>query len=689
MITYVNSSNASQYSVLFSAATQSLLEAGVIKAVMENGKPLKDDTGLVVAEAPITTVEQYFSYLPDLIGLGASDNPYERIRSLGRRYTMLPVDEGIFQVDGNARTITVPPAYQSNGVAVQGDKYAEIIYFMVDRFFDITDLDTCDIYIQWTNANGESGVSTPWVVDIESEPNKMIIGWALSSDITKYAGTLKFALRFFQWADKNLSTIKYSWSTLTQSVSIKTSLDFVFGNGKYMIEDETNEAVTNRIVNSETHLAGVPQAEKPEYVKEGEKVWDLETYQDLVENKAYLVQLPDNAEVYPLEVQARSTDGGIISYHWRFIDHNGQEMTPNLGAPEDHTGAYVTTEFRPVAITAENMETIKASKKLLYTKKTDADGAEIYVQANIAADEWVAATQRTYYERVAVCVATCVGSYVAVATNRLSERNKATRNSVVCIIPMPSLPIIGENIAPRAHMGVELKTEDTDAATITLSVEVTNPEENGTKEGELIYVWYKRRIDATTGKETTGNTKNFSYDEDMNEIIVEDDKADWLRVEGAEDASLQIDNSQQLMDNPKQLEGHYMVSVYNYKNLKVVKVDSEECRVSYMAVAPVIAYPRPDSDETKVDFSNDVELKQKIKVEMNSTWSSKWNISDGLTYQWYTTKDDVADVPNDTPLVGETKANFVPSTTGKFYCQVTNHKNDTIAQEVSEIFYVV
>lgn len=682
MITYVNSSNADKYSVLFSAATQSLIEAGVIEAMMENGKPMKDDTGLIIAKAPITTVEQYFSYLPDLIGLGASDNRYEQIRSLGRRYTILPLDENVFIVDGNARTITVPPAFQSNGVAVQGDKYAEIVYFMVDRFFDITDLDTCDIYIQWTNANGESGVSTPWVVDIESEPNKMIIGWALSSDITKYAGTLKFALRFFQWDDKNLSTIKYSWSTLTQTVAIKNSLDFVFGNGKYMIEDEINEMVTNRIVNSETHLAGVAQAEKPEYLT------NLVAFKDLVENKAYLVELPDNAEVYPLEVQARSTDGGVISYHWRFIDHNGVEMTPNLGASDDYTGALVRTEFRVVDVTEENIDELRASNKLFYSKKIDEDGSEIYVATQLPTDAYVAAS-KTFYERVAVCVATRVGSYVAVATNRLSEKNKATQNSVVCVIPMPSLPTIETNVAKRAHMGVDLVTEDTDASTVTLSVVVTNPEENGTKQGDLIYVWYKRRIDETTGKETTGNIKNFSYDEDMNELVIADAEADWIRIEGAEEASLVLENSQEFMDGPKALEGHYMVTVYNYKNLKAVKVDSEECRVSYMAVKPVIEYPHKDSDETKIDFSNDVELRQNIKVEMNTAWLNKWNISDELTYQWYTTKDDIADVPNDSPLVGETKSTLVPTTTGKFYCQVTNHKNDTIAQEVSEIFYVL
>lgn len=683
MITYVNSSNAEKYSILFSAATQSLIKAKVINPVMgEDGKPLKNEDGLIVAEAPITTVEQYFTYLPDLIELGASDIKYEKIRSLGRRYTMLPLDENVFLVDGNSRTITVPPAFQTNGVAVQGDKYAEIIYFMVDRFYDITDLDTCDIYIQWTNANGESGVSTPWVVDIESEPNKMIIGWALSNDITKYAGTLKFALRFFQWDDKSSSSIKYSWSTLTQTVAIKNSLDFIFGNGKYMIEDENNDLITNRIINSETHLAGVAQAEKPEYLL------DLIEFRDLEPNVDYRVELPNNEEVFPLEVQARSTDGGTISYHWRYIDQYGEEMTPNLGTADDYTKAVVRIEFREIDVTEENIEELRASKKLFYKKEYDEDGGEVYIATQLPSDAYVAAS-KTYYQKVAVCIATCVGSYTAVATNRLSEKNKATKNSIVCVIPMPSAPTIKTEIAERAHMGIEISDEDSDASSVTLSVVVENPEANGTKQGELIYVWYKRRIDAITGKETTGDIKNFSYDEDKKEIIVPDEQADWIRIEDEDGANLVLTNSQELMNAPKDIEGHYMVVIYNYKNLKVVKVDSAECRVSYRAVQPVIEYPHKDSDETKIDFSNTIELETNIKVEMNSAWLNLWNICDKLTYQWYSTRDDIPDVVNDTPIEGATAAQFIPDKTGKFYCQVTNHKNDTIAQEVSEIFYVI
>jgi hypothetical protein len=682
MITYVNSSNAEKYSVLFSAATQSLLAAGVLQPAKENGAVLKDDTGLVIAEDPITTVEQYFSYLPDLIALGASDKVYDALRSEGRRYTMLPLDEAAFQVDANSRIISVPPEFQTNGVGVQGDKYAEILYFVVDRFFDITDLDTCDIYIQWTNANGESGVSTPWVVDIESEPNKMIIGWALSSDITKYAGTLKFALRFFQWDDKLLSTIKYSWSTLTQTVSVKSSLDFVFGNGKYMIEDEINEAITNRIVNSNTQLAGVAKAERPEYTI------NLVEYRDLVENKTYLTELPDCAEIYPLEVQARSTDGGLISYYWRYIDQYGNEQTPNLGGTDDPTGSLVRVEFRTVDTSAANIAALRLSNKLLYEKDTDEDGGDIYLATTLPEDDY-AASLLTLYERVAVCVVNRVGSYNAVAVNRLSGRNMAERKSVVCVIPMPSLPIIDTNLPVRGHMGIEVATDDTDASTVTLKVVVSNPEENGTKEGELIYVWYKRRIDAITGVETSGNKVNWSMDEDGREIVTEDAACDWLKIEGAENAELVLTNTTEAMNAPKSIEGKYKVVIYNYKNLKYVSIGSSECRVSYTAVDPVIAYPQPDSDETKVDFSNEVAVRNQIKVELDDEWTALWNISDDITYQWYQTSDDVAHVEGDSALVGETAAQFIPTSTGKFYCQVTNHKNDTRSSVVSQIFYVV
>lgn len=671
MITYVNSSNAEKYSVLFSKATQSLLAAGKLQPMKQNGQPVKDDTGLIIAEDPITTVEQYFSYLPDLIALGASDKVYDALRAEGRRYTMLPLDEAAFEVDANSRTIVVPPEFLANGVGVQGDKYAEILYFVVDRFFDVTDLDTCDVYIQWTNAQGESGVSTPWVVDIESEPNKMIIGWALSSDITKYAGTLKFALRFFQWDDKLLSTIKYSWSTLTQTVTIKSALDFTFGSGKYMVEDEINEAITNRIVNSNTQLAGVAKAERPEYTI------DLIEYKDLVDG------------TYPLEVQARSTDGGLISYYWRFVDHYGNEQTPNLGGADDPTHSVVEIDFRAVDTSLENVPALRASKKLFYQKDYDSENNEVFVAITLPEEDYTVST-KTLYERVAVCTVNRVGSYNAVAVNRLSGRNMAERKSTTCVIPMPSIPVIESNLPARGHMGVNVAGEG-DASTVTLTVTATNLEENGTNPGELIYVWYKRRIDDVTGLETTENKTNWSMNEDGGDVIVANSTADWIRIEGADKATLVLTNTTELMANPKNIEGKYKVVVYNHKNKKYVQIGSAECRVSYKAVAPVLSFPRPESEDTKVDASSPEALRTQVRVELDDVWEETWNISDNITYQWYQTQDDIAHVENDVALTGEVGATYVPESgaTGKFYCQVTNHKNDTTSSIVSEIFYVV
>ena len=680
MITYVNSSNADKYSVLFNRATQALIKAGVIESTGQ-----KDDTGLLIAEDPITTIEQYFSYLPNLVELGVSEKMYDKLRSEGRRYTMLPLDEDVLRVDGNARTITMPTNFVQNGLAVQGDKYAEIVYFMVDRFYDITDLDTCDIYIQWTNANGESGVSTPWVVDIESEPNKMIIGWAISSDITKYAGTIRFALRFFQWDNKVLSTVKYSWSTLTQTAQVKSALDFVFGNGSYMEEDEINELITNRIVNSQSQLAGVSKAERPEYII------DLVNYIDLVDNVKYKTEMPDKAEVYPLTVEARSTDGGTISYYWRYVDHNGNEQTSNLGVADDPTGALVRTEFRELDMsTEEKIAVIKDSKRLIYEISHTLEGEEYY-KAIVLPEEAYEIQNKTYYERVAVCVATQVGAYNAVAVNRLSGKNMAERKSVICVIPMPSSPIINTNLTEREILGVNLVNEEesTDASSVTLKVEVTNPEENGTKVGELIYVWYKRRIDAVTGKESTGNKLNWDRDEDGKVTTITDTTADWIKIEGQSSASLHLTNSQDFMNGPKLVEGKYMVVVYNYKNLKYVKIGSSECRVSYHAVAPIVEYPHAKTNETKVDFSNPTLVATKVYVTLQDAWKTTWNISDEVTYQWYVTSDDIAVVADDSPVDGATKSQLVPDKAGKYYCQLTNHKNETTESVVSEIFYVV
>ena len=56
------------------------------------------------------------------------------ISALDKKYLRLPLDEPLFAIDANSRKITVPDAFKSNGLSVQGDHLAETVYFVIDRY---------------------------------------------------------------------------------------------------------------------------------------------------------------------------------------------------------------------------------------------------------------------------------------------------------------------------------------------------------------------------------------------------------------------------------------------------------------------------------------------------------------------------------------------------------------------------
>jgi hypothetical protein len=76
-------------------------------------------------------------------------------------------------------------------------------------------------------------VSIPSIRDIESKPGKLIFDWIISDLITKNAGTIKFAVRFFEWEDVNneINTtgervLGKSFNTLVAQAVIKPSIGF-------------------------------------------------------------------------------------------------------------------------------------------------------------------------------------------------------------------------------------------------------------------------------------------------------------------------------------------------------------------------------------------------------------------------------------------------------------------------------
>lgn len=334
MITFVDSSNSGIYGARFAKAT----------LLLQSYDEMSSDSA-------ISTLEEYFLYLKEL----ANHDVY---------YTMLPIDEETFDIDANTRKIAVPASFAANGIGVQGDEIAEIVYFTIDRFFDATDLneESMNIAIQWEAADGTAGVSKEFIRDVTSLPGKIIFGWPLVSQITSVPGNIKFSVRFYKVDTKTDSNgisyeyLSYNFNTLTATVKINSSLDYkLYGDDKLSVID-SKAAIVNRIVDSTLTDVAIPDPAAPVWhinlatrdalvngVHTQEEV-DISAFLDedgdtdeqkalkkilrdrYLEKDLYLVGSTTADGVvydlygYPLEAYATSTDGGVISYDWGQID---------------------------------------------------------------------------------------------------------------------------------------------------------------------------------------------------------------------------------------------------------------------------------------------------------------------------------------------------------------------------------
>lgn len=112
--------------------------------------------------------------------------------------TLLPVDEKIYDIDLNKRTTSAP-----DFLSVMTDRYAETIYFKVDRFYDHMDLADTVCIIQYTNSSVPEDEGHIYLVpffDITTYYNerKILFPWQVSDIVTKSAGTITFSIRFFK-----------------------------------------------------------------------------------------------------------------------------------------------------------------------------------------------------------------------------------------------------------------------------------------------------------------------------------------------------------------------------------------------------------------------------------------------------------------------------------------------------------
>ena len=362
MKTIYDSNYSNKYVILFDEAYKILSDAGKIR---------KDDNA-----GKIESLEHYFSYIGDLVDMHVANVAFGTQDNQGyseySKFLMLPMDEvfgkNIFSINSDSRSIEVPASFKTNGVSVTGDILAETLLFEIDRFFDITDLASTDIYIQWMNPAGTQGASKVAIVDYKTKPGKLVFGWPLTDKITvEGKDPLKFSVRFIKRGDNN--EIVYTLNTMPASVKINQALFTVWNED--IVPENANEMLDKAISNGP--IGGGIDPLVPVYVI------------DLTGGAMTLTN--DSAE---LKVEAASGDNGTLTYSWylvpKFIENN------EIKTETDDGKKYVpvASEEKYIPTTDESF----VAKKVYYT--LDGEGAYVVYDNDKG---WTSGL----YEKMSVC----------------------------------------------------------------------------------------------------------------------------------------------------------------------------------------------------------------------------------------------------------------------------------------------
>lgn len=681
MITYVKKSNADKYSNLYERATQAL------RTHTMDGQVCDPDSPLAILQPPkegeldnsITSLEEYFSFIVEL-------------NKINSAYTILPLDEEVFTIDANSRAITVPPSFAQNGISVQGDEISEIVYFKIDRFYDATDLATKKIYIQWTSPSGKKGVSAPWVIDIESEPNFIIFGWPLSSAITEAAGTVQFAVRFYS-IDEESEKINYSLATLNQTAQIKPSLDFDIENlaTNGLMVDDCQALIDGRfedtIPSGSSAIAGVPIwvvdiDDAPNAEHNFKTVTDAESgevtiYAALTEDENGFTNLP-----YHAVAQALAPDAGQISYFWKGWDLTGSSIAV------DHAVTFFETQ-----------DTVRQEGKLYYYKESSTNEAGEIVEAyklwmTEAIDEDATASiNGKLYEKFTSALIDKPGKYRATAKNRV--RNAVSEaHTQKLFIPTPTQVTITKDLDDSNYF-----TEPN--YSIELSVAGTIPVE---EPGKITYQWYHRAPGATEAVAIEGeNTFKMTV-------------AGFVKMESPLGGTEEIEY---VIDNVAVGDGYYFCIITNNLNTESIDTISNEIRITHIATKPTVNIVSSDS-YTLAEIATEkaqLEVTAEIPVESGEMVEGWRTEDDTLTYQWYRFYTDKLELDKAIDLAAEgnydvsradrnlsvppagvefteeqiaaTRQKFYdPTEAGYYFCAVTNTYNGTKATRCSRFFSV-
>ena len=274
------------------------------------------------AQSPIriNSLEDYFSNIRTIASLTKIGS------NVKGKFLIMPLDELFFEIDANARTIKIPDNFKKNGIGVQNDHWAEILYFKVDRYYDYQDLSSLNIFINWefvasgqkNSEEQEIKVSKAFAPDPDFDKNALIFGWVVDRSMCPRKGQLKFSVTFTDSTHPGLAQ-GYQLSTLISQVNVNEGLvpsldaELITVSDKDFFARITNSAIAEE--GMDTILKAVNWKTLPDIEKDGkllrlvpangQDIWVYstgETISSPIIDKCYFpVKINANSDIYEEE----------------------------------------------------------------------------------------------------------------------------------------------------------------------------------------------------------------------------------------------------------------------------------------------------------------------------------------------------------------------------------------------------
>ena len=513
MVTYINAKNAEAYQLLFSKAAEVLREVHP-QSISDS----LEEQGLSWDNFAIGSLNEYYAYLPDIREALSKENPTPQELDALRAFVRLPLDEDTLTIDADKRSISIPTNFARYGVGVQGDEMAEVIYFVVDRYFDSTDLSSYDvnIAIQWEAKDAEKKTITGYSKNFGKElliidnKQKVVFGWPISSELTQTNSNIKFAVRFYSIDPVN-KVFTYSFTTLPAEVSINASLDYTDD----IINHPEREIDHGSVITSRIRNSGIsdPNAEAP---AEPTITTGLYVISPAGNENKKVVDLPIDGSGVTLAIGAKPTTSGIIEYNWKQYGYDqstgGYSLIANpTGLPEGDTititHPHVTSDISGDELNCRYYKFNESKGVYELISLNDFEATEDGVYEYVAAQGFKmnGAGYVKLYKELSEATVHSVGKYaVDVLARVLSNRSTKTMSIDDAItIPGPVKPVIEFADGILVSDGVaHIISSDEHSATLSAIAEKGETDEDS--QVTLAYAW-KQKVNGV-GVPVEGNT---------------------------------------------------------------------------------------------------------------------------------------------------------------------------------------